>query len=315
VKGGLLVGSRDKEDRRKEGHKGSGNKGSKLAQEEQERPAQQIKENAGWLAALPRLGYLTRGLLYGAVGWLAFQMVIGVGGYTTDLQGAISYVADQRFGQLALVVIAFGLVGYSLWGFARAILDPLARGTSPKALAERGGYFVSGVAYASLLFPTVRLLLGGDSDEGQGQQASADWTAWLLSQPYGPWLVGGIGLVAGVGAVGQAYMGLAGKFMKDFRDDMTENEERAALWAGRIGMVARGVVFAVVAWFFVQSALQVDASEPRGLDGALLALLMQPYGPWLMGTVALGLISFGVFSALSGRWIKLVKTKAEAAAE
>jgi hypothetical protein len=313
LKGGLLVGSGDKDERRNKGRKAREEKRRSQAQEEQERPAQQIKENAGWLAALPRLGYLTRGVLYAAVGLLAFQMAIGAGGYTTDLQGAITYVSDQRFGQAALVVIAIGLVGYSLWGFARAILDPLARGTSPKALAERGGYLVSGLAYGSLMIPTVRILLGGDGNEGE--QASSDWTAWLLSQSYGPWLVGAVGVVVAVGALGQAYLGIKGKFMDDFRDDMKDGEEATALWAGRIGMVARSIVFAIVAWFLLQAALQVDASEPRGLDGALLALLMQPYGPFLMGTVALGLISFGVFSALSGRWIKLVKTKAEAEAE
>jgi hypothetical protein len=63
----------------------------------------------------------------------------------------------------------------------------------------------------------------------------------------------------------------------------------------------------VLAWFLLVAAIEVDPNGARGLDGALLALLQRPYGPWLLGVVALGLVSFGLFSGLSARWIKLVE--------
>jgi hypothetical protein len=278
------------------------------AKEEAGKQTKRALERGGWAEWLPRVGYLTRGMLYAAVGFLAFQMAIGAGGFTTDMVGVIAHVSAQPFGKIALVMILVGLVGYALWGFARAFLDPLKRGTSPKGLAERGGYLVSGVVYASLLWPAVRLL----SEAGRGGQTdTSDWTAWLIHEPYGAWLVGGIGIVAGVGALGQAYMGITGKFMKDFKGNMKETERRLALWAGRVGMVARGVVFAVLAWFLIVAAVEVDPDEARGLDGALQALLQQAYGPWLLGAVALGLVSFGVFSGLSARWLKLVKPAAD----
>ena len=253
---------------------------------------------------MPRVGYLTRGLLYATVGFLAFQLAIGAGGYTTDFQGVIAHVAAQPFGKVALIMILVGLVGYALWGFARAFLDPLGRGTSIKGLLVRGGYLVSGLVYAALVWPTIRLVL--EAGEG-GETDTSDWTAWLIHEPYGAWLVGGIGVIAGVGALGQVFMGSTGKFMEDFKENLSAKEKRLALWAGRFGMVARGIVFGVLAWFLLVAAIEVDPNGARGLDGALLALLQRPYGPWLLGVVALGLVSFGLFSGLSARWIKLVE--------
>jgi hypothetical protein len=52
----------------------------------------------------------------------------------------------------------------------------------------------------------------------------------------------------------------------------------------------------------VKAALEYDPKEPVGLDGALQRLSEQPYGPALLGTVAAGLIAFGVFSLARARY-------------
>ena len=49
-------------------------------------------------------------------------------------------------------------------------------------------------------------------------------------------------------------------------------------------------------------ALEYDPKEPVGLDGALQRLSEQPYGPALLGTVAAGLVAFGVFSLARARY-------------
>jgi hypothetical protein len=41
------------------------------------------------------------------------------------------------------------------------------------------------------------------------------------------------------------------------------------------------------------------------MDAALATLLHQPYGIWLLGIVAVGLIAFGVYSLLSAAWFRL----------
>jgi hypothetical protein len=273
------------------------------AKDRAEHVAREVATNR-WIEWLARLGYATRGLLYIVVGVMSVLLVFGAGGGTTDKTGAIAVLGEQAYGKALLVLVAIGLVGYSLWGFVRAIADPLGRGTGLKALAERGGYAVSGIVYGALIFPTVRLILGAGSGSVNGE--TEKWTtAWLLAQPMGQWLVGIAGLVTIIGGLGQAHMAGTAGFMKDFKFSKTnEGEQRTARTVGRIGHAARAVVFTLFGFFLLRAALLTNPDEAEGLDGTLHAILQQRYGPWLLGVVALGLISFGVFSLLCVRWIR-----------
>jgi hypothetical protein len=80
---------------------------------------------------------------------------------------------------------------------------------------------------------------------------------------------------------------------------------KLATWVGRIGMAARGVVFVMLGFFVLQAALHVDPKQAKGLDGALATLAAQPFGPWLLGAVALGLVAFGAYSVLCARGIRV----------
>lgn len=258
-----------------------------------------------WIEALARFGYAVRGVLYITVGVLAAQIALGVGGETTDKNGAITAIGSQPFGKFLLVLIVVGLVGYSLWGFVRAIFDPLNRGAEPKGIAQRIGYVVSGLSYGALVVPTVRFIMG-TGGTGGGSQASQDLTAKLLAQPFGPWLVGLLGLIGIGGGLGQLFQAFTADFKKDLKfRDMSANEQQWAIRVGRFGMSARGVVFAIMGFFILQAALHKDPGNVKGLDGALQTLVQQPYGPWLLGVVALGLVAFGIYSLLCAKWIHM----------
>jgi hypothetical protein len=82
-------------------------------------------------------------------------------------------------------------------------------------------------------------------------------------------------------------------------------ESNAVIWtmvAGRIGYTALGVVFTEIAIFMVVAALRRDPNQARDLGGALRTLLQQPFGPYLLGLVALGLTAFGLFSLAEARY-------------
>src|SRR5690349_10027890 len=106
------------------------------------------------METLMRLGYIVRGLVYGIIGLLAFQVVAGMGGSFDDPQGAIVALGKTPLGGIVLYAILFGLVGYALWGFIRAIADPLHKGSDAKGIALRIGYAVSGVSYLLLALAT-----------------------------------------------------------------------------------------------------------------------------------------------------------------
>jgi hypothetical protein len=273
--------------------------------EDTKEAAREVAESTP-IEVLARIGYFARGVLYIIVGLLAVQVATGLRGDTEGKAGALATIEAQPFGKFLLIAMIIGLAGYSLWGFVRAIFDPMEKGTSPKGLAQRAGYLVSAVSYGALIFPAIALIRGtGDPNESQGAEQG---TAFLLSQPLGQWLVGIIGLIAIGGAIGQTYLGITTKFDKDFKkEEMNAEELKWARRVGRFGYVARGVVFFLGGFFLVRAALLYNPQEASGLDEALATLAQQAYGTILLGVVALGLISFGIYSILCTRWIKLKK--------
>ncbi len=83
---------------------------------------------------------------------------------------------------------------------------------------------------------------------------------------------------------------------------MNEKERKTLLKLGRIGYLARGVVLGVIGVLFIKAALTFDASEAEGTQGAFRFLYNSGYGPWLMGSVALGLFAYGAFCLVLAKY-------------
>lgn len=254
-----------------------------------------------------RLGFIVRGLVYGTIGVLALQVAVGGRGTVADSQGAIVTMSKTPFGSFLLVIILIGLVGYSLWGVVRALFDVLHKGSDMKGLAARAGYAISAVSYGFLALATFGLLTGAASAASNGSQTTQtqQTTASILSYSWGPWAIGIVALLMMGGGLVQVVQGLRADFDQQFQPyALDENQRKWLERLGRFGTAARGLVFTGVGLFLLLAALYHDPKEARGIDGVLTSLLHQPYGPWLMGIVALGLVAFGIYSAASGIWLR-----------
>jgi hypothetical protein len=260
-----------------------------------------VREYGSWVVALGRFGYVAKGVVYLVVGGLAARAAWGDGGGTTDSRGALSQIVQAPLGSLALALMALGFVGYAAWRLVQALLDTERKGSDARGLLTRGTYLVVGAVYLGLALSAVRLLLG--SGGGSGEDSTRDWTAWLLGQPLGPWLVGLAGLVTlGVG-VSHAYIGLSARFRQQLKlEEMGGDVGRWVTLLGRVGFTARAVVFCLLGLFLLSAAWYAEPGQARGLAGALDALSQQPAGPWLLGAVALGLFAYGVFALAEARF-------------
>ena len=89
---------------------------------------------------------------------------------------------------------------------------------------------------------------------------------------------------------------------------MSAREDTWATRAGRLGYAARGVVSGVIGAFLVQAAVQTDPDKALGLGGALRTLARQPFGPYLLGAVAAGLMAYGAFMFVMARYRKIEPT-------
>ncbi len=254
-----------------------------------------------WVEHLARLGFAAKGVVYLVVGVLAVQVALGRGGQTTDSRGALATIADRPRGALLLGVVAVGLLGYALWRFVEAWVDPERKGSDLSGLVTRAGYVGVGISYGTLALSALRLI----QRRGGGQAGSVEqsWTARLLQQPFGPWLVGAVG--AGIIAffVVQVVRGLRGTFPEQVRAGELHGSE--AMWARRLGifgLAARGVVFGLVGLFLIQAALKQDAGQAGGLDKALQVLAQQAQGMVLLGIAAAGLAAYGCYMLIIARY-------------
>jgi len=263
------------------------------------------QQSSRWAERLMRFGFAAKGLVYAVIGILALQAALGPGGKTTDTSGALQTIINRPFGQILLALVAVGLMGYVLWRLTEAVWDPENQGSDPQGLAKRLGYAVNGLIYAGIAFSAAQLILGRSSG-GSSEQSTQHWTAVVLSQPFGRWLVGAAGaLVIGLG-IYEFYEAYKAKFRKKLKTrQMSPTEQTWANRVGRFGLAARGVTFIIIGWFLIQASLQAQAREARGLGGALQTLAQQPYGPWLLGLVALGLIAYGVHMGFLARYRRM----------
>lgn len=249
---------------------------------------------------MARFGYAAKGVVYVVVGGLAVQAAAGAGGGTTGGEGALRTIAGQPFGQLLLWVLALGLVGYAVWRFFQAAFDVESHGTGAEGIVIRGGYLASGAVHGLLGVYAVRLATGNGGGGGGGAQSV---TAKVLAHPFGAWVVG----LAGTAVIGYGLVAAYRAWTRKYRQEVAFGrlDPRVQRWidrAGRLGLAARAVVFTLIGVFLIEAAVQSNPSQARGLDGALETLAAQPYGPWLLGLVAVGLVGYGVWSMVKARY-------------
>lgn len=269
--------------------------------------AQGASREAGpWVERLARLGYAAKGVVYLIIGGIAARAALGSGERVEGSQGALRTILEQPFGKALLALTALGLAGYALWRFVQAALDPEGKGSDGGGLAKRAGYAISGVIHAGLALAAARMVMGGGGGQSGGGDSADHWTAVLMRQPAGRWLVAAVGL--GILAYGAYALYRAYAVKLDRQLDLSRMSPEARTWAvraGRAGIAARGVVFLVMGFFLLRAALQFDPSEARGLDGALQALQQASYGPWILALVALGLVGYGVYQLVEARYRRI----------
>jgi hypothetical protein len=252
-------------------------------------------EPVGWLG---RFGLAAQGVSYGLVALLAIQLALGEGGKTEDRGGALQTIAQDGLGQLVVALLAIGFAGYALWRFAQAVFDRGGEGQEAKGLAKRAGYFGRGCIYTVLCVTAVSVLLGSSGEKNEKQE-----TAHVLEWPGGRWLVAAVGAGFAAAALWNFFNGVTRKFKDELNTgQMSPSEEKLVTIVGGVGVIARGIVFSLIGIFLIKAALEYDAKEAVGLDGALRKLAAQDHGPILLGVVAAGLLAYGLFCVFQARY-------------
>jgi uncharacterized protein DUF1206 len=262
-----------------------------------------VREASPWIERLARVGFVAKAAVYVIVGGLAARAAFGMGGRTTDSRGALATILGQPFGWVLLAVVAAGLFGYALWLLLSAALDAEGRGSHLRGVLLRTGAAARGLVHAALGARAALMVVGSGTGRGN---AVHEWTARLMSAPFGPWLVA---------LAGAAVLGYGGyQLYRVFATDLAKHLDRAALgagaarWAvrfGRFGIAARGLLFGVIGFFLIQAGLRYDPRQAKGLAEALRTMASRSSPPWLLGAVAVGLVCYGLYQLFEARYRRI----------
>ena len=247
-----------------------------------------------WLA---RAGYAARGIVFLLVAGLA--LFSGFGSGEADTKSALQSVLQQPFGQVWLGLIALGLLGFVAWRLAQSLGDADGHGSGAKSMVIRAALLGSAITYVGLALYALShaLQFGAGSGEGGGEKGLA---AWAMSQPFGPWLAGAIGIGFVIGGGVTIWKGVTQKFRKYLKLDAGEKSPIALICV--YGLVARRVVFAIIGVFFCYAAFMVDPEQAGSTSDALNWVRQLPFGTILYMIVAAGLAAFGIYNFIEARY-------------
>jgi hypothetical protein len=250
---------------------------------------------------LTRVGFAAKGMVTILVGVLALRYALREGGGITDQEGAVEWVLRHPFGRWMLGALAVGLAGYAVWMFVAAVLDPERKGTSFQGVAERIGFFITGIGYTLLGYTAFALLLGRRDVGGEDVR---QLVARALAPHGGRALVGFAGLIVMTAGIFQLRLGISGRFRNQLQSGLSRLELVIVDLSGRVGYVTLGILSLIIGWSLVQVALTYDPSKLNGWQDALW-LLSSLGGRVALAAAALGLSCYGLFFVLQVRYRRL----------
>jgi hypothetical protein len=239
-----------------------------------------------WVA---RVGYAARGVVFLIMGVFAGLAALG-SGRSVSSTDALKKLLGGPQGEVLLGIVAAGLFCFALWRVMQSVFDADHLGRRGKGFGRRIGYGFGALFHFGLAAWAVSLMVGWSARSPDGDRPVRDWTAWLMAQPYGKWLVAAAGIGIVIGGIAIAMRAFTDDFKRQL--DLGNEPSRWMALLARFGFAARAAVYLLVGGFLVVAAWHANSHEAKGLGGALQSLREQPYGWLLLGALALGLLAF-----------------------
>lgn len=255
------------------------------------------------LKMLARVGLTAYGVVHLLIGWLALRIAWGASASkTADISGALRTLADQPFGKILLWLVAVGMVALALWQASVAVWG-YRNCEGAKRVRKQVTSGAKAVIYAALGVSAASIVLGWGSWDSRSQQRT---TSGVLAWPAGQAIV----VVTGLIIIGIGVAGVAKGVKKSFSEEidtssMSPAVRKGVARLGQVGYIAKGVALGVVGGLLSYAALTFHRQKAQGLDGALHAILAQPFGRFLLTAVALGFVAFGLFAMLESRYRRM----------
>jgi hypothetical protein len=250
------------------------------------------------IEGMARVGYAARGAVYLIVGFFAVLAAFGRSD-AKDTEGALQSVLAHPFGTVLVAAIALGLLAIAAWRTVQAVRDADHHGAEPKGVLIRAGLFLGGLSYFVLAALVAGMLLGSRLSDSGGDP-SPGWLSGVYGAGIGSLLVYAAAVIVLTVGLAHIVRGVRASFEKYFR--CPEETLRWLRPLARFGLIARGLIFLIVAGLIVRGGLAYNLEERPGLGDALQAVQGYSIGWLLFLALALGLVAFGLYSLAEARY-------------
>jgi heme/copper-type cytochrome/quinol oxidase subunit 2 len=259
-----------------------------------------INEGKNWMNRIARVGLVSKGIVYVILGALAFMAAFELAGQSNEKAsrtGVFDFIKDFPGGIWLLMLLAAGLLCYSIWRGVQAVTNT---NDEEKVLTKRIRYFFSGLIYLFVAYTAVQIALQQNKSNGDKNQQMA---SELLNKPYGVWLLAIAALIIAAVGIYQIYYGLSGKYKKHVQKlNLHTLKSSLLLRAGKIGYIARGLVWLVISFLLIQAAVHAKSSEAGDTSKAFQFIEDSEFGSYLLAILGVGLIAYGIFNFIRARY-------------
>lgn len=261
--------------------------------------ANYVMSKNSWIDTIARLGLSAKGVVYSVIGLLIILAVINgrsSSAKEADKGGVFQFIEHLPAGKVLLAIVVIGLICYTTWRFIQAF----KKSNHDTSMGKRLRYISSGLVYGAFSFYGIKFLNGSRSGGESGNKEAAKK---VLEFDGGEWLLGAAALIlAGIG-IYQIYYGLSEKYKKHVSGlNLGEAENRLLLSSGKLGYVARGIVWFILSFLLGKAAMHSNSQEAGSTGDAFQFVGENSYGPVLLFALALGLLCYGVFNFIRARF-------------
>ena len=152
--------------------------------------------------------------------------------------------------------------------------------------------------YGSICWSAISVLM----HSGGGGSGAKDFSSTILGPARRPALAHADRPRVIAYGVNQLYLAWNEKHQKKLATEGKSGEAgKAYLLFGKIGYVAKGIAVGLVGVLFVYAAFTQDPEKSGSTDKALHKVLQQPFGPWLLGALSIGIACYGLFQFARAR--------------
>lgn len=264
-----------------------------------------VADLSAWERWIAHAGYVSEGLLYLLIGTFGLLATVDVSRRPNGTHGVLIRLSLTAPGELLLAAVALGLASFVTWQLLIAIRDPEYRRDRDRRSRPiiRLGHLFSGALHSVIVIEAMRILFGFGAN-ASGERAQKAWIARAFEVPFGRYIVGTVGIGILLYGLYQCYRAVTRD--RDSTVDLTRTRLRPVIDVlGIFGLLSRGLMFALIGVYLARAAWWLRAQYAVGVAGALGTLREQYYGGWTLGTMAAGLMTYGLWQIVKEPYRRL----------